>query len=196
MKKLLLVILLLTSAVAKEATYKSLLLDWKQSSIEQKETMYRVYMYSSNDDLSFSASAIAWEETSNGKYEIQLSDNSGGTWDCGLFGNNTKTVLDNMGLKHSSYNKKMICTDLVKDEFLSYKFMIKQIDYGKKLHGKNWRKIWGTYNGGTIPNKGYGDRIALRIQVIKYIIGTHEAKTYIMENMDIRHAVYHYNERI
>ena len=37
-------------------------------------------------------------------------------------------------------------------------------------NGKDWRKIWGAYNGGNTPNLMYAKDIAKRIQIIKQFI--------------------------
>lgn len=157
-------------AHSKTLTFKEAKNEWNKLSQWQKKQSLQIFNRAKVDNLSWTASAIAWEESTYGTYQININNNS---YDCGVFGNNTRSVAAHLDQKHSYYNKKAICTDLIRDEQYSYQWFIVEVELWKRVHkGKwnMWRKVWESYNGGHIGNKDYGQRISMRIKVLKEVL--------------------------
>lgn len=164
MKKLLLIgiipITLLSNSLTKQYEKEFLNLDPYQ--IEMAKFIFN---HAKKDELSWSAAAIAWQESQFGRWQINV--NSPNSWDCGVFQNNTKSVARHNDIDYNRYNKKEICTDLITSFSYSYLSFAQEIKYWENVHNGNWNKIWSSYNGGWKGNKTYSKMIASRIQVLK-----------------------------
>jgi len=140
--------------------------EWNLLNEEQKQLAFKIFQRGKEDDIAETATAIAWKETQFNKYNIN-TQNKNKSWDCGLFNNNSKTVLSRIGLKHSFYNKKMICSKLTRDNEYSYQWMVKEIKHWKE--NNEWFETWGKYNSGNQKNVGYkyANNILHRIIIIR-----------------------------
>lgn len=123
----------------------------------QIQTLKMIMNMAEKDNLSYTAGAIAWKETKLGRWQINI--NSDLSMDCGLFGNNTKSVLNREDIKLSSYNYKEICTDLILDVEYAYTQFKAEISLWKHIHEEDWLKTWGSYNSGHNPNMEYAQEI-------------------------------------
>ena len=140
---------------------------WFKLKPYQKINLVRIYQRANNDDLSWTAIAIAWEESKYGRFQMGFPTD--GSYDCGVMHNNTTSVLARKGLKTSLYNKVGICTSLIVNPEESYLEFVKEIRYWERVRGtSSWRAIWRGYNAGyTGGGKNYSTMIARRIAVVK-----------------------------
>lgn len=139
--------------------------EWLDLSEEQKKIAHKIFNHAKNDNLSWSATAIAWQESQFGRWQININKNN--SWDCGIFQNNILSVLNHQDIPHNRYNKKEICTDLIIDFDYAYINFAKEIKFWERVHKGNWDKIWSSYNGGWKGNKYYSKSISSRIFVLK-----------------------------
>lgn len=93
--------------------------------------------------LSYSLMAIAIKESSIGKYPINVDSK-----DFGLYQANIRTVLSREKVRDTSWNRNKIASKLITDFQYATKNAIAELAYWKKVHNNDWRKVWGSYNGG------------------------------------------------
>ncbi len=178
MKNILLVLILVVGASAHwfdgKSDYKvmkQLTKDFDNLEGYQKRNLLKIYKYASKNNMGWSAAAIAWQETNVGQYQVNFNSRKNGiqSFDCGMFGSNTRTVLKRAESKPNMYNQKEVCTDLIKDFEYAYSQFLAEIYFWKNArhNTENWRKIWGSYNAGWKYSKSYGRIIALRIKVLR-----------------------------
>lgn len=144
--------------------------EFKSLTNEQKLNIFLAYTLGSKHNYGLSAGAISWQESKAGKFQINI--NKDGSMDCGMFGNNTKTILMHAKTKNTIWNKRMVCTKLITNPLYAYEKMIDELELWEKYwtgrtDAKNlWYSIWGSYNGGVSPNYNYAKRIHHKIIVI------------------------------
>ena len=142
---------------------------WDNMTKEERKNALLVYKMAAKDNLSLTATAISWEESQFGK--IQKNYNPGSnTLDCGLFGNNSKTVANKIDKEHNNKVMKEICSNLISNPNYSYKFFVNEIKTWEQVHkGKKNinKKILASYNGGYKGNNTYAERVALRIKLLQ-----------------------------
>jgi len=118
--------------------------------------------------LSYSLMAIAIKESSLGKYLINVNSK-----DFGLYQANIKTVINRHKLRDTSWNRNKMAMKLVSDFEFATKNAIAELVYWKKVHNNNWRKVWGSYNGGwrydSKRAKKYSREIASIIRKLKKV---------------------------
>lgn len=139
--------------------------DWQALSKTQKKMAKMIYSYAERDDLGWTATAIAWQESQFGRWQINV--NSASSLDCGMFQNNTRSVARHEDVPYNRFNKKEICTRLITSYTYAYINFAKEIEYWRGVHKDDWRKIWSSYNGGWKGNSHYSESIYARIQVLK-----------------------------
>jgi hypothetical protein len=93
--------------------------------------------------VSYSLMAIAIKESSIGKYPINVDSK-----DYGLYQANIKTVISREKLKNTAWNRNKVASKLITDFQYATKNAIAELVYWKKVHNNDWRKVWGSYNGG------------------------------------------------
>jgi hypothetical protein len=166
LKKLLIATLIFfgTNASA-EDLYKKYDAEWNSLGKYQKEVAEVIFKHAKKDNLQWTATAIAWQESQFGRWQININEND--SWDCGMFQNNTKTVAKHSDMPHNRYNKKELCTDLIKSFTFAYLNFAKEVAFWEQVHKGSWRKVWSSYNGGWKGNSEYSEKIATRIQVLK-----------------------------
>jgi len=134
--------------------YKELL----NLSQDQLYWLSKVYKVCSQFDLQNTCVAIAWEESKFNRW----GDNEAG--DYGLMGINLFWFMKDNELNYKNkYRRIEVRTKLIRDNDFNLAYAIKKLRDLRELHGKNWKKIWGCYNGGTMPNFWYAKRIYNRI---------------------------------
>lgn len=166
---LILLVLISTSSLGdtKLLSIKEIETQWFNLKLYQKINLVRIFQRARKDNLSWTAVAIAWEESKFGRFQIGVLGN--GSYDCGVMHNNTTSVLSRKGLNSSLYNKIGVCTNLIMNPEESYLEFVKEIRYWKRTRGvNNWRAIWRGYNAGyTAGGKNYSIMIGRRITIIK-----------------------------
>lgn len=170
-------------AVEKKSTYTQELEEYK--SVYRKDfanldknkisILHDIYMLGKVEDLSFSLMAIAWGESSIGKLQINVNEDN--SWDCGLFGNNTNSVLERKKHIISYANKQLVCTRLITERLYALENAVHELRYWMKQHEKLkgsefWRTVWGAYNGGWSPKRNYALKIEARIAVLSENLDT------------------------
>ena len=144
--------------------------DFAKLNDSQKEVFELFTQGMTHADFRLSTLAIAWEESHFGKFQMNYNKKND-SYDCGLFGNNTNTILNRADEKRSDANKKMVCTRLILRKEYALKHLLIELMYWKNRYtSKNstdWYKVWASYNGGNNPNYNYAARIFARISVIK-----------------------------
>lgn len=146
--------------------------EWNGLTDWQKRNAIKIFNRAKLDNLEYTATAIAWKESSFGLYQINYNTNYK-TFDCGIWQNNTRSVAGHLKQTHNHYNGKALCTDLIRDEFFAYKMFVSEIELWKKVHKGSWdiwNKVWSSYNGGHKGNDNYSKDIAKRIKALKVIL--------------------------
>ena len=100
-------------------------------------------MYGYQYDVQYTMAAIASIESEAGLDVINVDSEDFGIWQ-----NNIKSVLSRHSLKKTSANKNRFASKLVKDERFAAQETIDELRFWMKVHGKDWRKIWSSYNCG------------------------------------------------
>ena len=93
--------------------------------------------------LSYSLMAIAIKESSIGKYLVNVNSK-----DFGLYQANIKTVINREKVKDTSWNRNKLAMKLISDFKFATKNAIAELEYWKKVHKNDWRRVWSSYNGG------------------------------------------------
>ena len=120
---------------------------------DQKLNAYNIYHMADKYDLGYTMVAIAMQESSLGRYFININHNS---TDCGIFMINTKTIAND------KWSQSRICESLIEDNQFSTALAIKRIKYfinyyKSKGYSKNvaWRYAIQIYNAGWSKDRGY-----------------------------------------
>ena len=150
--------------------------DFLDLSDNQIETLFWVYKKAAPYDLSYTLTAIAWQESLGGYIPINLFDRPWGS--CGLFHANLKSVVERhpelkLGRYPSKFQLNKLCAELIHNKNFALKEAIKEIFYWKKIFKGNWIKIWAAYNAGwnwKTSGISYARNIALKIKALKIIV--------------------------
>ncbi len=93
--------------------------------------------------LSYSLMAIAIKESSLGKYLVNVD-----TGDFGLYQANIRSVIKRHKVRNTSWNRNKYAMRLISDFKFATRNAIAELRYWKKIHNNDWKKVWGSYNGG------------------------------------------------
>lgn len=134
-------------AVANECTTEqSKTLD--SLSDEQWNVLYQAYDTGASHDLGHTMMAIAFKESSAGKYRINLN-----THDFGVMQNNIKTAKIRRGVK-GYYSTMALVSEIVRNDQLSMDLALEELLYWRDDRGLSWRNTVSAYNNGNAYNKG------------------------------------------
>ncbi len=118
--------------------------------------------------LSYSLMAIAIKESSIGKFLVNVDSK-----DYGLYQANIRSVISRHKAKNTSWNRNKYAMRLVTDFQFATKNAIAELNYWKKVHKNDWKKVWGSYNGGWKYNskraRKYSQEIASIIKKLKKV---------------------------
>jgi hypothetical protein len=130
----------------------------------QVSVMYRSFQVGKQKDMSYSLAAIAWKESSAGKYMINLQDPSAGAFHVTMM-----NALAYLKWDNTNFNRNRAAQLLIEDFKLSAEFAMINLQFWKDLHGDNWFRIWQSYNAGHNYSNGtdYANDIVTKIQKIK-----------------------------
>jgi len=133
---------------------------------EQQEVLYRIFLDAKKYDLSWSATAIAWQESQFGKYKMNLADPS-----CGYFHKLLPELVEELGYRANSWNMSRACARLQNYDF-SFQVFISTWNrknlYCKTRHTYGpsiWKCTIMAYN--SIGNKEYYINIVNKIKALK-----------------------------
>lgn len=113
----------------------------------QWRVLYKAYDKGEPHDLGYTMMAIAWEESTAGKYRVNLNSH-----DFGVMQNSLKTAATRTNTK-GYYAKMRLVERLIKDDDLSMDLAVEELLYWKK-HTKTWRHAVSGYNNGWAFAKG------------------------------------------
>jgi len=144
--------------------------NFKASQLTKKDlkTLKMIKKQGQRYGLSYSLMAIAIKESSIGRYLINVDSK-----DYGLYQANIKTVIKRHNAKNTSWNRNKYATRLITDFKFATKNAIAELRYWKKVHKNDWKKVWGSYNGGWKYNskraRKYSREIASIIRKLKKV---------------------------
>jgi len=122
----------------------------KSMTDKQKRTLFASYKYGFNKDLGLSMALIGWMESKSGKYKVNLSDPSFGTYH-----NLLSSVLSRAGVKNSAYYRNKYANLLMQNEEFARSQALAELLFWESYHlqrtGRQglWQKTICSYNAGT-----------------------------------------------
>ena len=139
---------------------------------EQQKVLYQIFIDAKKYDLSWSATAIAWQESQFGKYKINLADPS-----CGYFHKLLPELVEELDYRANSWNMSRACEKLQNYDF-SFQVFIStwnQKNFYCKARYNYKPSIWKctvmAYN--SIGNKEYYINIIHKIKALKIWLNKH-----------------------
>lgn len=142
MKKILVVFILSYPGLAIAETKDSFVCESLTG--KQITVLADAYMYGEPYDLSHSLMGIAWQESLAGKWKIQQH----GSASFGTYHINIKTAMKRLGKKNSNFASNMVAQQLVEDDRLSASLAVQELEFWKRVHKGDWKRIWASYNNG------------------------------------------------
>jgi len=132
----------------------------------QQDVLVEAYEKGRDHDLGYTMMAIAWEESSAGKYRVNIQSH-----DFGVMQNSLKTAAARTNTK-GYYGKMRLIEDLIKDDNLSMSLSLEELLYWKKQTG-TWRNMVSAYNNGWRYNKGnvYLTKIITHVKMFQKCLG-------------------------
>ena len=112
-----------------------------------------IIKYGRKYNMVYTLMSIAIHESRLGKY---LVNNHG---DYCFMHINARWYLYNHGITPTYYKKLKLGSDLLRDDNMCVMAAIENLLQWKEIYNNNWRKIWGSYNGGNTPNYHYSNYI-------------------------------------
>ena len=132
--------------------------------------MYNTFNKAKEFDLEYTMTAIVWQESQFGKYQLNLDDPS-----CGVFHIMPKYLIKRTSLKDTSWNRSRLCERLINDYDFSFAAALLELKYWQNYwRSKHVKMVWshmvGSYNGGYIPNWQYVEEIKNKIRLLKTML--------------------------
>ena len=142
----------------------------KNLSYQQKEVLSYVYSKAKEFNLSLTMTAIAWQESQFGRYELSLSDPS-----CGIFHVMPAILAVKVGLQNDSWNRSRLCEKLITDRDFSFSAALLELKYWQNYWeaehvSRVWSHMVASYNGGfniNIKTNIYLKNIKAKIRLLK-----------------------------
>lgn len=131
---------------------------------KQIDVLQNSFYIGSKKDMSYSLAAIAWKESSAGKYLMNLQDPS-----AGVFMVTIENAIGYLKWKDTPFNRNRMAQLLMENFDLSAEFAMVNLQFWKDQYGEDWRTIWKRYNGGYSDSERsvkYSKDIAAKISVI------------------------------
>lgn len=148
--------------------YASTTFNFSKLSQKDMETLKQIKKEGEQYGLSYSLMAIAIKESSLGRYLVNVDSR-----DYGIYQANIKSVIRRHNVKDTSWNRNKFAMKLISDFRFATKNAIAELNYWKKIHNNDWKKVWGSYNGGWKYNsktaKEYSRQIASIIRQLKQV---------------------------
>jgi len=142
----------------------------KSLSYQQKEILQYVYSRAKEFNLQLTMTAIAWQESQFGKYELDLQDPS-----CGCFHVMPALLAVKVGLDNNNWNRSRLCEKLIEDKDFSFSAALLELkywqNYWRAQHVKRvWSHMVASYNGGyniNIKTNTYLKHIKHKIRLLR-----------------------------
>lgn len=130
----------------------------------QRQVLQKAYDYGVEHDMGWSLAAIAWKESSAGRHMANWNDPS-----VGVFHNLLKSVAKREGVHGDTEAEMRILVRLMYEFEFSAKHAVLELKFWQKQYGKDWRKVWASYNAGWNWFNGvkYSDSIAQKIGYLR-----------------------------
>lgn len=130
----------------------------------QVEVLHQAFQAGAPKDMSYSLAAIAWKESSAGRYLMNLQDPS-----AGVFMVTIENAIGYLKWKDTPFNRNRMAQLLMEDFDLAAEFAMINLQFWVDQYGNDWRTIWKRYNGGYSDSERsvkYSRDIARKISVI------------------------------
>ncbi len=148
---------------------RSLAVQWKGMSMEQKNTLQWAYEYGLKHGLGESMRAICWQESSAG---LNLENEEDGSY--GRYGGKAlivatrlyKTWPDQPSEAMVHFVQRLLLTD----HAFAAEHCVRELRYWQKKRGADqWTKVWASYNAGNSwwNGKGYAADIRAKINFLR-----------------------------
>jgi len=108
----------------------------------QVSVLQRSYDLGKDADMGWTLAAIAYRESSAGRFLIDASGPSFGAHQILL-----RTATRRMNIT-DSMQKNILAQRLVEDVDLSASLALEELKFWRRLHGNNWNNLWASYNAG------------------------------------------------
>lgn len=129
---------------------------------QQIGVLHKAFQAGQVRDMSYSLAAIAWKESSGGRYLVNLQDPS-----AGVFMVSIDNAISYIKWKNTPFNRNRVAQLLIEDFELAAEFAMLNLQFWKDQYGENWRLIWRRYNGGysdSGASKAYSKDIARKVK--------------------------------
>jgi hypothetical protein len=121
-------------------------------------------------DLKYTMVAIVWQESNFCQNKINDV-----TRDYGIFQIHIDTFKkryqDILVPLYNLYGIQVVDNEirkhLIEDDELSFSAALAEIEFWKKIYGKNWNKVWSSYNGGWRGSEIYSNEIKFKVKALK-----------------------------
>lgn len=133
---------------------------------DQRKVLVSAYEKGRDHDLGYTMMAIAWNESSAGKYRVNLESH-----DFGVMQNSLKTASARTDTK-GYFNKMRLIEDLIKNDELSMSLALEELLYWRGKTG-TWRNMVSAYNNGWAYSKGhvYLTKIIRHVKMFQRCLG-------------------------
>lgn len=145
----------------------------KNLSYEKREVLFKIYEDGKKFDLQWTLTAIAWQESSFGKYLVNPNSQ-----DYGIFQINLRIYKNRYKyeIEQANVNDNILIKMLTQHYGIGLTAAIAELQFWKEVRGDHrWNQIWASYNDGNIISKKgvkYSQMIAKKIRALKkYIKG-------------------------
>ena len=126
-----------------------------------KTTVKQIKELGEKHGLSYTLMAIAIKESELGKYIVNVD-----SMDYGLYQANLKSVISRHNVKDTAWNRNKFAAKLISDFKFATKNAIDELNYWRKVHDNDWKKVWSSYNGGWKYNSSKAKEYSLEIAKI------------------------------
>ena len=147
---------------------------------DQINTMQSALVAGTPHDYGWTLAAMSWRESSAGVKPLNWADPS-----FGPFHNNIRTVAKRYNAKNQ-LEEFELASRLMYDFDFAVEAAVAELDYWKKIHKGNWRKMWASYNRGwnwqSTSGQEYQADIAKKINYLKVngcLFDDHKVSNYI-----------------
>ncbi len=116
------------------------------------------------DNLCYTMSAIAWQESDFGLYIVNFHDKG-----AGIYGNKVSSVMDRLHprIRNNSFNRNRVGSWLIHNSKFAATQALLELKYWLRYWHNNWFNAVGSYNGGYRSNRNYAWEITKRVRFLE-----------------------------
>ena len=141
---------------------------WDNLSDNQRKIAEWLYKRGESHDLQLTLPAIAWTESSLGKYRLNIRSG-----DVGLMQINYKTAQNTLGVTNY-FKQSELHQRLIYDDELNVTIALSVLEHFKKVHKGDWKKMVMSYNIGNQKDKknlkkgvAYYEKVVYHLNILK-----------------------------